>query len=101
MREGRLVTWVVVASLAALVPRSAAAQGIDTGKIDQALGRSGQRNGNIYKVGLPRTDLRVVVQGITLKPTFALGLWAAFSGADADGYVMGDLACCRTRSIPS
>ncbi len=42
-----------------LVPSFLAAQGLDTAKIDQALGRSGQKLGEIYKVGFPRTDLHV------------------------------------------
>ena len=67
------------------------AQGLDTTKIDQTLGRSGQKTGDVYKVGFPRTDLHVVLHGVTIKPGLALGSWAAFSGTDSDARVMGDL----------
>src|SRR5215469_8061340 len=68
-----------------------AAQGLDTTKIDGALGRSGQKMGDVYRVGFPRTDLQVTVAGVAIKPGLALGSWAAFSGTDANAYVMGDL----------
>ena len=67
------------------------AQGLDTSKIDQKLGRSGQKMGDVYKVGFPRTDLHVVLHGVTIKPGLALGSWAAFAGTDSDARVMGDL----------
>jgi hypothetical protein len=67
------------------------AQGLDTTKIDQTLERSGQKMGDVYKVGFPRTDLYVVVHGVTIKPGLALGSWAAFSGTNSDARVMGDL----------
>jgi hypothetical protein len=73
------------------LPFLAAAQGLDTAKIDQALGRSGQKTGDVYRVGFPRTDLQVTVAGVQVKPGLALGSWAAFSGSDANAMVMGDL----------
>ncbi|MHB8541553.1 MAG: DUF1259 domain-containing protein, partial [Candidatus Acidiferrales bacterium] len=71
------------------LPLVVAAQGLDTAKIDQALGRSGQKLGDVYKVGFPRTDLHVVVRGVAVKPGLALGSWAAFSGDDNSAAVMG------------
>jgi hypothetical protein len=75
----------------AIFPIVAAAQGLDTTKIDQVLGRSGQKTGDVYRVGFPRTDLQVTVGGVAVKPGLALGSWAAFSGTDASASVMGDL----------
>lgn len=74
-----------------VLPMIVSAQGLDTAKIDQAVGRSGQKNGDVYKVGFPRTDLHVLVHGVVIKPGFALGSWAAFSGTDDNATVMGDL----------
>src|SRR6266849_3724587 len=76
---------------AALIPFTAAAQGLDTAKIDSQLGRSGQKAGDVYKVGFPRTDLHVSVHGLAIKPGLALGSWAAFLGTDENAMVMGDL----------
>src|ERR1700694_4412225 len=73
----------------ALLPLTAAAQGLDAAKIDSQLGRSGQKTGEVYKVGFPRTDLHVSVHGLAIKPGFALGSWAAFSGSDDNAGGMG------------
>ena len=74
-----------------LIPVALAAQGLDTTKIDQALGRSGQKLGDVYKVGFPRADLHVTLQGVSIKPGLALGSWAAFAGSNDNATVMGDL----------
>src|SRR6267154_5576771 len=81
-------------------PIAAAAQGLDTTKIDQALGRSGQKLGDVYKVGFPRTDLHVSVHGLAIKPGLALGSWAAFSGCDESAAVMGDLVLLEDEVNP-
>jgi hypothetical protein len=74
-----------------MLPMAVFAQGLDTTKIDQVLGRSGQKTGDVYKVGFPRTDLHVFVGGLAIKPGLALGSWAAFTGTDDNAMVMGDL----------
>lgn len=84
----------------ALLPLSAAAQGLDTAKIDAQLGRSGQKLGDVYKVGFPRTDLHVSVHGLAIKPGFALGSWAAFTGSDENAMVMGDLVLLEEEINP-
>jgi hypothetical protein len=74
-----------------LLPTLARAQGVTTGPIDEVLGRSGQKTGDVYKVGFPRSDLHVSVHGLAIKPGLALGSWAAFLGTDDNAMVMGDL----------
>jgi Domain of Unknown Function (DUF1259) len=74
-----------------VLPALVSAQGLDTAKIDEALGRPGQKIGEVYKVGFPRTDLHVSVHGLAIRPGLALGSWAAFLGTDSDAMVMGDL----------
>ena len=49
-------------------------------RADQALGRSGQKTGEVYKVSFPKTDLHLSVRGLATKPGLALGSWAAFLG---------------------
>ncbi len=80
---------VFISLLLAAVPLGA--QGLDTARIDQALGRAGQKLGEVYKVGFPRTGLRVTLQGVSIKPGLALGSWAAFAGSNDNATVMGDL----------
>jgi Domain of Unknown Function (DUF1259) len=60
--------------------------------VEQAIGRSGQVQADgAYKVGFPRSDLKVSLAGIELKPALALGGWVAFSKPGADSMIMGDL----------
>jgi Domain of Unknown Function (DUF1259) len=83
-----------------VLPSVVAAQGLDTTKIDQALGRSGQKLGDVYKVGFPRTDLHVSIYGLAIKPGLALGSWAAFTGTDDQAMVMGDLVLLEDELNP-
>ncbi|RDJ94017.1 DUF1259 domain-containing protein, partial [Lacticaseibacillus rhamnosus] len=59
--------------------RASFAAEIACSKVDQALGKPGSiLPGGVHKWGLPRTDLKITVDGVQLKPTFALGTWVAF-----------------------
>jgi len=90
--------WILISII--LYPLVMSAQGLDTAKIDQALGRSGQKTGDVYRVGFPRTDLKVTVARIAVRPGLALGSWAAFSGTDANASVMGDLVLLESEVNP-
>ena len=81
-------------------PIAVSAQGLDTTQIDQVFGRSGQKTGEVYRVGFPRTDLHVVVHEFAIKPGLALGSWAAFSGSDETAMVMGDLVLLQGELNP-
>jgi Domain of Unknown Function (DUF1259) len=82
------------------VPSFLSGQDLDTAKIDNALGRSGQKMGSVYRLGFPRTDLHVSVAGLGIKPGLALGSWAAFSGSDQQASVMGDLVLLESEVNP-
>ena len=42
--------------------------------VGDALGKTGSAMpGGVYRVGLPRTDLKVTLDGIEIKPALALG----------------------------
>ena len=96
MRNRLILTF----SLLLVCPEILPAQGLNTATIDQLLGHSGQKTGDVYRVGLPRTDLHVQLGGIALKPGFALGSWAAFSGTDTNATVMGDLVLTESEIGP-
>jgi hypothetical protein len=60
--------------------------------VAEALGRTGtEMPGGIYRMGLPRSDLHVTLDGVVLKPSFALGSWLAFAPIGNRTMVMGDL----------
>src|SRR5215471_10892289 len=70
-------------------------------QVGEALGKPGTATpSGIYRVGLPRTDLKVTLDGVELKPGFALGGWLAFEKMGAQGMVMGDLVLTETEVNP-
>jgi len=88
------MTKVHALSLSALLllPAGAAWAAPDWSAVGHALGKNGTvMAGGVYRVGLPRTDLTVTLDGITLKPGFALGSWVAFMPMGNQVMAMGDL----------
>ncbi len=93
--------FLATAALVVLGPVAAQAADTDWAPVAAALGNSGaEKAGGVYRVGLPRTDLHVTLEGVEIKPTLALGSWLAFHGAGADGMVMGDLVLTETEVNP-
>src|SRR4029079_3908728 len=97
----RIVAGVVLVSgLTAAPAQQPAAGALDTAAIDQALGVKGQLQGDVYRVGLPRPDLKVTVHGIAVKPGLALGSWAAFRRAGNAAVLHGDLVLLESEINP-
>jgi hypothetical protein len=92
----RFLTLICVLTLPILLR----AQAVTPASIDQALGRSGQKTGDVYRVSFPRTDLHVSAKGVAIKPGLALGSWAAFLGTDDNAMVMGDLVLLEDELNP-
>ncbi|HMJ23847.1 MAG TPA: DUF1259 domain-containing protein [Terriglobales bacterium] len=91
---------ILILSVVLSLPVMLLAQGLDTATIDEAMGRSGQTTGDVYRLAFPRTDLHVSVAGLDIKPGLALGSWAAFAGSDKDAMVMGDLVLLENELTP-
>ena len=89
----RSLWHVTLASAALVLPSLAATAQTDwMSRVGDALGKSGsEMPGGVYRVGLPRTDLKVTLDGVELKAGFALGSWLAFQKMGDDAMVMGDL----------
>jgi uncharacterized protein DUF1259 len=65
---------------------------VDWNAVQDALGRSGtMMPGDVFRVGIPRSDLKVTVNGIPVQAGLALGSYAAFKQFDDGTMVMGDL----------
>ena len=70
-------------------------------QVGEALGKTGATTpAGIYRVGLPRTDLKVTLDGVELKAGFALGSWLAFEKMGDQGMVMGDLVLTMDEVAP-
>jgi hypothetical protein len=87
----RIVRLLMAICATATISTAASAQGIDWGKVDAAIGRGGAVSGDVHRYGFPRSDLQVTVDGVTIRPSFALGGWAAFKPMGNQAMVMGDL----------
>ncbi len=93
----KLAVCVLVAGWATA---AGAADG-DWARVGEALGKAGaELPGGIYKVGLPRTDIKATLDGVELKPGFALGSWLAFAKMGKDSMVMGDLVLLSDEVSP-
>ena len=69
--------------------------------VGQALGKEGSvMPGGVYRVGLPRSDLKVTLDGVEIKPGFALGSWLAFKPMHDDAMVMGEPRAHRRGGEP-
>ena len=93
----RISAIVLVAAMAA----PAVAADRDWSAVGKALGKEGQvQPGGVYRVALPRTDLKVTLDGVAIKPGFALGSWLAFAPAGDQAMVMGDLVMTQDEINP-
>src|SRR5437870_2227271 len=69
--------------------------------VEQTLGKTGQlQAGDVFRVGMPRTDLSVTVKGVAVKADFALGSYTAFKQVGDQAMVMGDLVL-RDQEVPA
>jgi hypothetical protein len=93
---------LVLLALAALVSTHAGAQAqaIDWQKVDDTLGRKPAVSGDVHRYGFPRADLTVTVDGVTIKPSLALGGWIAFKPAHGGAMAMGDLVLLESEVAP-
>src|SRR5580692_10565113 len=95
------VRELAFAALLAGAPSLAVAADDWQAQVGAALGKTGATAaGCIYRVGLPRTDLKVTLDGVELKAGFALGSWLAFEKMGDQGMVMGDLVLTEAEVNP-
>jgi hypothetical protein len=88
---------LILLGLAVSLP--AAAQ-TDWSSVDEILTRKGTVLGDVHRYGLPRSDLNVSLDGVAIKPGFALGGWVAFEPMDDKAMMMGDLVLTEAEINP-
>lgn len=90
---------VLVLALAGCGGRSAgqtaapsAGPSVDWAAVDAAMGRTSvAQSDNVHRFNMPRSDLAVTVDGVVLRPSFALGSWLAMKPVPDGVMAMGDL----------
>src|SRR5262245_61626057 len=69
--------------------------------VDDAMGRTGQdQPDGTHKFSMPRSDMKVTLDGVGLKAGLALGSWAAFQKMGNQTEVMGDLVLAENEVAP-
>src|SRR5438067_13905364 len=87
--------------LAAGVSTAAAAAESEWDAVAKAIGRPGtEMPGGVYRVGIGRSDLTVMVDGVQVKPPLALGSYLAFKKTGKEAMVMGDLVLLQEEVNP-
>ena len=95
------VRELALAALISGAPGLAVAADDWQAQVGAALGKTGATAPcGIYRVGLPRTDLKVTLDGVELKAGFALGSWLSFEKMGDQGMVMGDLVLTMNEVAP-
>lgn len=77
-------------------------QKLDTAKIEQLTGAKGKfdEKEGVFKVSVPRGDLRVNVAGVNMTPPMGLTSWAGFMPAGNQTLVMGDMVLLEDQVSP-
>jgi hypothetical protein len=96
----RKVCWLIPSIVVAFLNTAAVAQEIDWQKVDDVFGRKAAVTGDVHRYGFPRSDLSVILDGVAIKPAFALGGWVAFKPAHGGVMAMGDLVLLETEINP-
>lgn len=103
-RAGVVVVLVaVLGGTAVLNPtRAAAEKGLDAEAIGKAAGtKATTTKDGVVRIASPRTDVKVQVDGMPLKPFAGLGSWAAFSATEHGAMVMGDTVVFQDEVSPA
>jgi hypothetical protein len=95
----RNLTLLILVAAMAFSALAKAAE-IDWKKVDAALGKTAAVSGEVHRYGLPRSDLHVTLDGVTIKPALALGGWVSFAPMHGEAMVMGDLVLLETEITP-
>ena len=92
---------LLVPSALFLLAATASAQNPDWSRVEAVIGRSGvAQPGGVYRFNFPRTDLRVMVGAVRVKPSLALGGWVAFKAAPDGAIAAGDLVLLESEVNP-
>jgi hypothetical protein len=94
---GRMIVFGMM-----FVSAVAAAAPLDTAQIEQLTGAKGKldEKEGVFKVSVPRADLKVVAGGVHLTPPMGLTTWAAFTKSGEHTMVMGDMCLTEDQVNP-
>jgi len=83
-----------------VAPLSSGGAAIDTAKIAQIVGHTGEQSGTVYKITVGRDDLAMKDHGAKINARMGLNTWAAFYGTQEEAVVAGDIAMLESELTP-
>lgn len=95
----KMISTTVLGLFVAFSSHALAAE-IDWSMVDTALGKTASVQGEVHRYGIPRSDLQVTLDGVTIKPALALGGWVAFEPAQDGAMAMGDIVLTENEVNP-
>jgi hypothetical protein len=81
-------------------PATSPAPTIDTAKVAQIVGHTGEQSGAVYKITVGRDDLKLTEMGAPINARMGLNTWAAFVGTNEKAAVAGDVAMLASEVTP-
>ena len=102
MRKIIAIALTLVASTYVGSSWPADAPGLDTAAIEQLTGAKGTYNEKekVFKVSMPRSDLKLTIAGVKMIPAMGLTSWAAFTPTKEGVMVMGDTVLTEPQVAP-
>src|SRR5687768_15433773 len=77
--------------LVAYIPDRGSACDLSAEKVGEVMGvKTATTPDGVIRVGWPRKDVKVQIDGLAMRPFMGLGTWAAFQKTGDDAMVMGD-----------
>ena len=102
-RLATAATVVGIVGIAVAAPAAPKAGGtLDTAVIEELTGAKGALDAQegVFKVTLPRADIKATAAGVKMIPALGLGAWAAFTKAGHHTMVMGDIVLLEDQVNP-
>jgi hypothetical protein len=81
-------------------PAAASSTTLDTAKLAQIVGTTGEQTGAVYKITIGRDDLKLTEMGAAINARMGLNTWAAFVGTNENAAIAGDVAMLANEVTP-
>jgi uncharacterized protein DUF1259 len=95
-----VLAMMMLSGMLSVLPSAAVAASPDADVIARVTGLQPDVKNGVAKVTVPRTDLTVTVDGVTMRPFQGFTSWAAFAGSGGKAVVMGDLTLTEDEVSP-
>src|SRR4051794_35706427 len=93
------IVWGL-AALASAAPLCAQEMPAEYQNVLKTLGKQGDYKANVLKFNIPRSDLKITVDGVATPTPFGFGGWLAMTKGDHGDVMMGDLVLLQEEVNP-